>query len=202
MSLIINDISERKAALRKSIRQARRSISEEQRSSGALAVAERLAAMPELASGTVLAYMPMRYELDILPAVEQLKGRGVRIAFPLCIENGGLRLFIPAEENGFTVGAYGIMEPDTRTAEEIFPADLTAVLLPAVGFDASFARLGQGGGYYDRLLARTRCFTVAVGFDCQLVESVPTEPTDMRVDAIVTPGRTLINRPLRKNEGD
>ena len=143
--------------------------------------------MPELASGVALAYMPMKYELDILPAVRMLKEKGLRIAFPLCIENGGLRLFIPADENGFVTGAYGISEPDTATAEEIRPSELTAVLLPAVGFDRSFDRLGQGGGYYDRLLAGIDCFTVAVGFDCQLIERVPTEPTDMRVDAIVTP---------------
>ena len=183
-------ISEEKAKLRSEVRQGRRSMTDEVRRASALAVADgvmRLPVFEEGGPGTVLAYMPMKSELDILPAVAMLKSRGVRVAFPLCIENGGLRLFIPAEENGFVTGAYGIMEPDVSSALEIFPRDLTAVLLPAVGFDRSFARLGQGGGYYDRLLARTSCFTVAVGFDCQLVGRVPTEPTDMRVDAVVTP---------------
>ena len=195
MSSLINDIPEQKAELRKSIREARRALSEGERRRAALEVAEKLAAMPELASGTVLAYMPMKYELDVLPAVEKLKSRGVRVAFPLCIENGGLRLFVPAEENGFVTGAYGIMEPDTATALEISPSDLTAVLLPAVGFDVGFARLGQGGGYYDRLLARTDCFTVACGLDCQLVPEVPTEPTDRKVRAIVTPTFSAVSGP-------
>lgn len=183
-----NDISERKAALRRSIRQARRLLSDEERRASALAAAEHIMRLPELASaGTVLAYMPMKYELDILPAVERLRANGVRVAFPLCTEGNGLRLYIPSEENGFITGAYGIMEPDTRTAHEIERQELSAVLLPAVAFDLSFNRLGQGGGYYDRLLADISCFTAAVGFDCQLVGSVPTEPTDMRVDAVVTP---------------
>ena len=181
-------ITEEKAALRAEIRQARRLLSDDERRASALAAAEHIMSLHQISEGgTVLAYMPMKYELDILPAVERLKANGVRVAFPLCIEGNRLRLFIPSEENGFITGAYGIMEPDTQTAEEIDKSELTAVLLPAVAFDLSFNRLGQGGGYYDRLLADICCFTAAVGFDCQLVGSVPTEPTDMRVDAVITP---------------
>ena len=190
-------IADEKAALRAEIRAARRELAPEVRRASALAVAQKLASMPELASGTVLAYMPMKYELDILPAVDMLRAKGARVAFPLCIENGGLRLFVPAEHNGFVTGAYGIMEPDIDTAEEVYPDELSAVLLPAVGFDIAFNRLGQGGGYYDRLLAGLNCFTLAVGFDCQLMGRVPTEPTDRQVEAIVTPSWFGARRALR-----
>lgn len=188
-------VSEEKAALRSRIRAERRGISEEERKLAALRVAERLVLLDEVAgAGVVLAYMPMKYELDILPAVELLKARGVRAAFPLCIENGGLRLFIPSEKDGFKVGAYGILEPNVETAEEISVSDLGAIILPAVGFDREGFRLGQGGGYYDRLLARSDCFCAAVGFDCQLVDKVPTEETDMPVNVVVTPSHTLVIR--------
>ncbi len=182
-------VTEKKAELRSLIRRARRGLDDEQRRAAAEAVAEKLVSVDALVSSKiVLAYMPMKYELDILPAVEKLRSRGVKAAFPLCIENGGLRLFIPAERNGFKVGAYGILEPDPDTAEEIAPEELDAIILPAIGFDRSCSRLGQGGGYYDRLLARTSCLTVAVGFDCQLVDEVPVEETDKPVDIVVTPG--------------
>lgn len=184
--------ADEKALLRKSIRAARREISDDVRRSSAEAVAESLLKLEGIKTAEViLAYMPMKYELDILPAVERLKALGKRIAFPLCIEDGGLKLLIPAEENGFKPGAYGILEPDTDTANEISASALDAIILPAVGFDRKLMRLGQGGGYYDRLLKRTDCFKAAVGFDCQLVDSVPTEENDMPVDAVVTPSLTI-----------
>ena len=187
------DIVEAKAALRKTVRAARREIGAEERLASADAVAERLKFLPRLTGAEyVLAYMPMKYELDVTPAVKMLKEAGVTPVFPLCVENGGLRLLVPAEENGFKVGAYGILEPDILSAREIEASALGAIILPAIAFDEKGRRLGQGGGYYDRLLARTNCFRVAVGFDCQLVPFVPTEATDKTVNAIVTPSRTIL----------
>lgn len=186
-------IADKKAALRKSIRAARRALTPQQRAAAAHEVKLGLLDLFEkkgISGGTVLAYMPMRYELDITPAAAALKARGFEVAYPLCTEGHGLKLLIPAEENGFAVGAYGILEPREEASREVSPGELAAIILPAVGFDRSFNRLGQGGGYYDRLLAVTDCFTVAVGFDCQLVKSVPTEPNDRDVDAIVVPGLT------------
>jgi 5-formyltetrahydrofolate cyclo-ligase len=186
------DIAGKKAELRKRVRASRRAIGEEERRSAAEAVAERLLAIPEMTCARyVLAYMPMKYELDVLPAVERLKAVGAIPVFPLCIEGGGLKLLVPADENGFTVGAYGILEPDITTAREVDAAELDAIILPAIAFDASGKRLGQGGGYYDRLLARTSCFCAAVGFDYQLVDEIPTEETDRSVDVVVTPSETI-----------
>ena len=189
------DIARAKAALRKSIRAQRRELTEEQRLFAALEVKDRLVELftqKELLPCRVLAYMPMRYELDITPAAHALAEMGAELVYPLCIDEGGLRLLIPKGNDGFTVGAYGILEPRPEASSEIEPGELGAIILPAIGFDRAFNRLGQGGGYYDRLLAKTACFTVAVGFDCQLAESVPCESTDRQVDAIVTPGATLV----------
>ena len=186
------DISEIKAALRSEIRAKRRALTDSERTDSSGKVAERLLDIPEIAKAEcVLAYMPMKFELDILPAVRRLREMGKRIAYPLCIENGGLRLFVPPEKDGFKTGMYGILEPNAETSEEIDPNDLDAIILPAIGFDRELNRLGQGGGYYDRLLTKTDCFNVAVGFDCQLVDKVPVEETDRRIDAAVTPGETV-----------
>lgn len=174
------------------IREKRRELSSSERERSAAAVAEALLSLDALRRAKyVLAYMPMKYELDILPAVEKLRELGVKPVFPLCIENGGLRLFLPAQENGFKVGAYGILEPNEETAQEIGAQELDAILLPAIGFDRNGHRLGQGGGYYDRLLAKTDCLRIAVGFNCQLVESIPVEDTDQRVDIVVTPDEIM-----------
>lgn len=188
------NVTEEKALLRSSIRALRRALTEDERAAAAETVANKILSIKEILEAEyILAYMPMKYELDILPAVKMLRELNKKIAFPLCVENGGLKLYIPQKENGFVTGAYGILEPDANTAEEIPFGSIDTVILPAIGFDKDLNRLGQGGGYYDRLLSKTDCFTLAVGFDCQLVGSVPTESTDKKVDAIVTPNMTILS---------
>jgi 5-formyltetrahydrofolate cyclo-ligase len=68
------------------------------------------------------------------------------------------------------------------------PAVVDAAVLPGVAFDPRGGRLGAGGGHYDRLLARlpTETTRIGVGFACQLVPHVPTEPHDQRVEVVVT----------------
>jgi 5-formyltetrahydrofolate cyclo-ligase len=68
------------------------------------------------------------------------------------------------------------------------PATIDVVIVPGTAFTAGGDRLGQGGGWYDRFLGRIRsdCLTIGVGFEAQLVEALPTEPHDVRLDAVVT----------------
>jgi 5-formyltetrahydrofolate cyclo-ligase len=62
------------------------------------------------------------------------------------------------------------------------------VIVPGVAFTAEGYRLGQGGGWYDRFLARVRddCVTIGVGFSPQLVDELPVEAHDVRLDVVVT----------------
>lgn len=66
-----------------------------------------------------------------------------------------------------------------------------AVIVPLVAADARGNRLGYGKGYYDRTLARLDAPRIGVGWDCQIVETVPAEPWDQRLDWLVTPTRTI-----------
>lgn len=192
---MMNEITQKKAELRRDLRVRRRELSEDDRRNAALCVRDKLVELllPRTnKAGVVLAYMPMKYELDVLPTVESLVSMGVRAAFPLCVEENRLRLFVPDNDNSFVEGAYGILEPCPERCTEVFAEELEAIILPGIGFDNRCNRLGQGGGYYDRLLARTDCFTIGVGFDCQLVKDVPTEDTDKCVDAVVLPSWVLL----------
>ncbi|MEM7807137.1 MAG: 5-formyltetrahydrofolate cyclo-ligase [Planctomycetota bacterium] len=78
-------------------------------------------------------------------------------------------------------------EPCEIRAEGVF------VLVPGVAFTADGRRLGRGGGYYDRLIASLPgAFFCGVCGDDRLLDDLPTEPHDRRVDAIVTPDRTIL----------
>ena len=92
----------------------------------------------------------------------------------------------PFEESDLEVGPYGLMQPKME-AEAAVPHVL---FVPLVGFTETGERLGQGGGHYDRWLeTHPDTTTIGLAWDSQLVDSLPTEPHDRRLDAIVTPTR-------------
>ena len=74
------------------------------------------------------------------------------------------------------------------------PAEIDLILVPGTAFDVRGHRIGQGGGYYDRYLNRTRAVRVGVCHDFALLSAVPSEAHDARMDIVVTPGRTVIIR--------
>jgi 5-formyltetrahydrofolate cyclo-ligase len=79
--------------------------------------------------------------------------------------------------------------PDLRVVPgDIDPQLLDVVVVPGLAFTTDGRRLGQGGGHYDRFLPRVRpgCRTVGAAFAEQLVDDLPTEPHDVRVDTVVT----------------
>jgi 5-formyltetrahydrofolate cyclo-ligase len=80
--------------------------------------------------------------------------------------------------------------------EQPDPAAVDVVIVPGVAFTPDGARLGQGGGWYDRFLAGVRpdCTSIGVGFDAQVVDMLPTEPHDVALDGVVTESGVLVPR--------
>ncbi len=72
--------------------------------------------------------------------------------------------------------------------------------MPGVAFDRSGHRLGYGGGFYDRFLARlpARALRIGVAFDQQVLDELPAEEHDQPVDLVVTPSEVLHASPPRK----
>lgn len=92
----------------------------------------------------------------------------------------------PFTESDLEEGPFQLMQPVTE-AEELTP---DVLFVPLVGFTADGHRLGQGGGHYDRWLeAHPGTTTIGLAWDVQLVESLPIEPHDHTLDAVVTPTR-------------
>ena len=92
----------------------------------------------------------------------------------------------PFAQDDLTVGPFGMLQPEPD-AEPLIP---DVLIVPLVGFTANLARLGQGGGHYDRWLAEhPPVLAVGLAWDAQLCETLPTEPHDRPLDAVVTPTR-------------
>ena len=186
------DIAEQKRLLRKQLRAMRRALTREEVETASSAAAQRVIALPEFQKAElILSYMSAKNELDAAKINEAARAMGKRVAFPLCIENGGLRLLVPRSPDAFNTGSYGILEPDPERSDEVTPGELGLIIVPAVAFDEGRRRLGQGGGYYDRLLEKTQAVTVGVGYDFQLVESLPLEPHDRALDIVALPSALI-----------
>ncbi|MBI5232283.1 MAG: 5-formyltetrahydrofolate cyclo-ligase [Coriobacteriales bacterium] len=187
------DIAALKHAARERARRARAAIDPETRAAAAGALAEHLLQVPQLerAGQLLLAYAALPEEIDPAVAVARLRQRGYRVAYPRVESKGFLGLRIAAEGD-LEEGTFCVREP-RRSAFRVEPAEVDVVLVPGVAFDEQAYRLGYGGGYYDRLLPLIRAHAVRIGvaFDEQVVEELPLEEHDVRVDMVVTPTRVI-----------
>jgi 5-formyltetrahydrofolate cyclo-ligase len=96
----------------------------------------------------------------------------------------------PYADSDLEVGPFGLLQP-TAEAEPLVP---DVLFVPLLGFTASGARLGQGGGHYDRWLAEhPPALAIGLAWDAQLCDALPVEPHDMPLDAVVTPTRIYGN---------
>ena len=97
---------------------------------------------------------------------------------------------IPGEPEMATLEAWCESEgKETAVPEDnVDPGWPDVVVVPGLAFTPEGERLGQGGGWYDRFLSNIRptCTTIGVGFDRQLVDSIPTESHDVTLDHVVT----------------
>ena len=88
-----------------------------------------------------------------------------------------------AKETTFAVGDFNILEPQN----EPYTGDFDLIIVPGVAFDRMGNRLGRGKGYYDRFLSRyLNVKRIGICFGFQLVDEVPAEPFDIRMDEVIT----------------
>lgn len=188
-----------KRELRDRVRAALRAAGDQERAAWSGTICRRLEELdPIRAARVVLEFLPLPTEPNIEPLVRGMLGRGVRVALPRvdwasgrmeAVEIGDL-------DRELVSGRHGLREPRPGLAVLDFGV-LDVVLVPGVAFDAGGGRLGRGGGFYDRFLSShgLRAARIGVAFENQVVERVPSEAHDARVEAIVTERRVLLRPP-------
>ena len=183
--------------LRRELRQRRRDLPAATRIAAAEALADRLLALPFLpAAGFVAGYWAMDGEIG-LHAFQLRLPRSLTYCLPLLHADDSLR-FAPWRAGAALVtNRFGIPEPDIDPDAALPASAMSMLVLPLVGFDAGGARLGMGGGWYDRTLAFRHArpappWLVGAGFAVQQVEALPQEPWDVRLDAVCSDANTHI----------
>lgn len=185
-----------KAALRREMLARRAALDGAEVARASLAAAARVRELDRWsAAAEVLAYWPTKNEIDTRPLVAELWGRGARVLLPRCRqgEPGLADLACVVCEADLVPGAFSLLEPGPgcALASDAAP-DL--VLVPGLAFDRKGRRLGFGGGYYDRILARPGmdgALVVGLAHAFQLLPELPADPWDRPVDVLCADGETL-----------
>jgi 5-formyltetrahydrofolate cyclo-ligase len=183
---------EAKRALRAELIALRARLTQDERLAKSRAIADRI---EELAlfrdAGVVALYAPLGAEVDALEIARRALARGARVAFPR-ISAGRQLVFARCAPEALMRGPLGAAEPPPD-APAVGVGEIACVVMPGVAFSEDGLRLGRGGGYYDTTLkTMARAARVGVGYDVQIVPSLPRKPHDVPLDAVVTEARTLL----------
>ena len=187
----MEQISEKKAALRSLLRKLRRELDGEVLYRESEQLCARLLELPELQRAqTVFCYVSYGGEVETHRLIEELLSLGKRVLVPRCRANGVMDCVPIASLDQLVPGMKGILEPPAELLA-VDPQTVEFAVIPAGGCGEDGSRLGQGGGYYDRFLERVRCGHAALCLEAFLLPSVPAEPHDRSMKCIVTQQRVL-----------
>lgn len=149
-----------------------------------------LTALPP--ASTILAYAAFGTELSLDPFITAALADGKIICIPRIdwANKSMAPVAISNLADDLQTGRYDIRVPKPGCAM-LEPAQLDVILLPGLAFDRAGNRLGRGAGFYDRFIsalhdAGHRPTLIGVCYHAQIVDSVPTEPHDHRVDRVIT----------------
>ena len=192
-----------KRALRAKHQAARAKRGEADQERLARGLRDQLLALPELAKADrVAAFVSQDGEPGTRPLIDALHDRGIEVLLPVLLDDFDLDWgrYEPGEQEP---GRFGLLVPTTPALGRDAVSSAQVVVSPGVAVDRSGNRLGRGGGSYDRALARCGgdVLRVQLAYDDEVVDAVPAEEHDQRIDVIVTPSTTLRVRAQGQSDG-
>ncbi|MCD8348094.1 MAG: 5-formyltetrahydrofolate cyclo-ligase [Lachnospiraceae bacterium] len=174
------------------VKERRRELSEAVLREKSAAICAAVMEMPEfLTADEIFVYMDCKGEVSTKPLIEASWRLGKKVAAPK-VEGEDMRYYYISSYEDVEDGYFHVPEPKTAepAVEEL--AKRVLLIVPGVGFDRERNRCGYGKGFYDRYLAaHPEYVTVALAFDFQIVDEVPTRPEDIRPIVLMTESRVF-----------
>lgn len=194
----LSPMQERKQRIREQAHAARNA--QENKEELSSRICDQFLALPEYAAAkTVMFYVDVRSEVRTRQHFPAALASGKRVIIPYCVD-GELELFHLESMDELAIGMYKILEPkpELRDIAAKKPAieELDLIMVPGVAFDRRGGRSGHGKGYYDKLLEHARPDTplVALAFECQMFDEVPTAEHDIFMDKVITEKAIYVGR--------
>ena len=186
-----------KAELRTRMTAIRRAIQPAERNDASSRMIERLCASPSYEKArTVFAFASMEDEVQIDALIERCIADGKRITIPWISRRGMMEAVEVPSLDCLEIGFYGIRNVPASLRSIVIPAEIDLAVVPGAAFGVDGARLGLGGGYYDRYLGlrATQAERIALTFDALVLPQgvIPMEPHAIYVQAICTESRAFV----------
>lgn len=174
-----------KAELRKRILDLRSALSNEEQLLKSKIIKDKLLSLQQYKdNNNILIYADYNNEVFTKDIIEESLRLGKKVACPKVLSEGIMEFFEIKSLDDLIQGYKGILEPEEKA---VFSPDNALVIVPGVAFDAKGYRIGYGKGYYDRYLSRHCDYaTVALAYKCQIIDCVPRQINDRKVDIIIT----------------
>lgn len=177
----------RKKELRRKIKEKLFFTTEKYRKEADRKITESILKLEEYQSaGCVFCYVSTGKEMDTFSVLQDILQSGKRLGVPKCMEKGIMNVYEIHSLQELHPGAYGILEPKEDPERLIQPGEIDFALIPCISCDRSGRRLGHGGGYYDRYLEKTRCVKALLCREELLVDEIPVEEHDLRMDLVIS----------------
>ncbi len=139
---------------------------------------------------SVCFYVGLPTEVNTHPMIEEALKIGKKVLVPLAdMENKELKLYEIRElATDLEAGTLGVLEPRREKTRLADPKEVDCVIVPGLAFDVKGRRLGRGAGFYDRFLSKLseRIPKIALAFSFQVLQQIPQENHDQRVDIVLT----------------
>lgn len=184
-----------KALIRKETLQKRDAIDSAARKAKDLLIKDRLFSLPEIhKAGIIFFFASFRSEVSTFPMMEEAYRLGKRIVLPRVDRKiKGLALYEVKGLSELSPGCMDIPEPNVPEERRMDINGVDVIIMPGVAFDQNGNRIGYGAGFYDKLLSGLKKQTplIAITYEEQVLDSVPSEPHDIKVHKIVTDKRAL-----------
>ena len=176
-----------KATLRKHCIEMREKMTMSYKRSLDVEIASRfLCSFEYMTADKLLIYVAKDNEVETRDIIHAALTLNKSVAVPKCEAEGVMNFYLINSMDDLKKGYMGIMEPDSEKCKKLTDFDKAVCVVPGYTFDPRGNRLGYGGGYYDRFLAKHRVKTAGLCYSSFIKWDIPCEVHDIPVDIIVT----------------
>ena len=182
--MYFNEVCDDKATIRKRIKTVRNAMHRDDCIYRSKLICERLACLEDYRNAqNICAYISKGNEVDTRLIIDKAWEDGKHVFVPK-VYGKDMHFIELTNYDELRIGNFGILEPESDDHTEISSG---LMFMPGVAFDRQRNRIGFGGGFYDRYLAsHGQLVTVALAYDCQIVDFIDSEQTDIKPHIIVT----------------
>jgi 5-formyltetrahydrofolate cyclo-ligase len=146
------------------------------------------------AAPCVACYVSVQNEVDTRQLIEYALRVGKKVFVPVTQGSGVMGFQEILSLDNLRSARFGLLEPEHDVGLMIEPDDLDLVIVPGIAFDRRGNRLGFGGGYYDRFFERCNATRVGLAYAFQVVDDIPAEDHDEKMDWVVTEDEVILCR--------